>query len=155
MADYQCYENFLAESIAPLILRCIGEFNYLMAPVTTFGKNILPRVAEKLVISQLIDIIEVVDEKNYRRLIYTGNPIVTACLQDRKQVITVSSTAFSLTVITAQSILIRKIAHIPLIIFKELRAQDRPELSSAEIVISGGRRLQSKENFKRLINAVD
>ncbi|CAN7947790.1 unnamed protein product, partial [Ixodes hexagonus] len=159
-ADHQCYEHFLAESIAPLILDCAEEFNYLMAPATTFGKNILPRVAARLGVSQVSDVIEVVDEKNYRRPIYAGNAIATVCSQDEKQVITVRSTAFSPAVITTQPVSIRKIAYTvhnshSVFMHEELHAQDRPELSSAEIVISGGRGLQSKENFERLMKIAD
>ncbi|AAO90630.1 electron transfer flavoprotein subunit alpha/FixB family protein [Coxiella burnetii] len=160
LADDKAYEHFLAESIAPLVLHCFSEFNYVMAPATTFGKNILPRVAAKLGASQISDVIKIVDEKTYCRPIYAGNAIATVQSEDKKQIITVRSTAFNPAALADYSAPIREIEFTvenphSIFVHEERQGQDRPELSSAEIVISGGRGLQNKENFDRLIRIAD
>ena len=160
LADHAVYEHPLAESIAPLVLHCAKDVTHILAPATTFGKNILPRVAALLDVSQVSDVIEVVDKQTYRRPIYAGNAIATVQSSDAVQLLTVRMTAFAaakggsgqatLTPIdfVAENTLSRFVA-------AELHGSGRPELSSAELVISGGRGLQNKENFERLVALAD
>ena len=156
LKDDKVYEHFLAESVAPLVLQCFSEFNYLLVPATTFGKNILPRVAAKLGISQISDIIQIIDEKTYCRAVYSGNAIATVQSHDAKQLMTVRSAAFNLASFSNCSVPIHKITFTvenlhSVFIDATRNSQDRPELSTAEIIISGGRGLQNKKNFDRLI----
>lgn len=156
LADHEAYQHLLAESFAPLIVHCAKDVTHIFAPATTFGKNILPRVAALLDVAQVSDIIEVVDRQTYRRPIYAGNAIATVKSSDPVQVVTVRSTAFEpATVGSTQAKLttIDFIAenNVSTFISEELHGSDRPELTSADIVVSGGRGLQTKENFERLV----
>ena len=159
-ADHEVYQHPLAESITPLILECAQSATYILAPATTFGKNTLPRVAAKLGVSQVSDIIEVVDECTYRRPIYAGNAIATVQSKDAVQVITVRSSAFEAASDGSQVAPVNVIGFIAdnqssTFLREELHLSDRPELSSAQIVISGGRGLQTKESFERLMKIAD
>ena len=160
LANQECYQNFLAESITPLLTHYAGEFNYFLAPATTFGKNILPRLAGKLNIAQISDVIAILDRKTYQRPIYAGNAIVTVFSEDTVQVLTIRPTAFLPCELNQKSAPIEQIKFskkndLSIFISREHYPKDRPELASAEIVISGGRGLKNKENFERLVKIAD
>lgn len=156
LADHEVYRYPLAESFTPLILQCAKEVSHLLAPATTFGKNILPRVAASLNVGQVSDIIEVVDQQTYKRPIYAGNAIATVKSADSIQVITVRSSAFKTAIKGSSKADLINIDFVvdnkfSTFVSEELHGSDRPELSSADIVVSGGRGLQNKENFERLM----
>ena len=160
LADHEVYQHFLAESITPLILSCATSMTHILAPATTFGKNTMPRVAAKLAVSQISEVSDVVDERTYRRPIYAGNAIATVRSNDSVQVITVRSSAFEAALDGSQSAAVSCIDFIAdnqcsSFVSEEMHQSDRPELSSADIVISGGRGLQNKENFERLMRIAD
>ena len=158
-ADVACYQHFLAESMADLILEIAGDYDYLLAPATTFGKNIMPRVAALLDVGQISDITQVIDAETFVRPIYAGNALATVKSLDAKKVITVRPTGFAAAQINAsqqapvQAIDYQTDKALSSFINTEASASERPQLADARIVISGGRGLGSAENFK-LIEAL-
>ncbi len=158
VADAPQFEHGLAEEVAALIVPLMGSYDVFVAPATSSGKNIAPRVAAALDVMQISDITRVVSKDTFERPIYAGNAIQTVQSPEAKKVITVRISAFpsapeggsaSIEAITAP-------AAVGLSSFAtaELTMSDRPELASARIVISGGRGLQSGENFKTLLEPV-
>jgi len=159
-ADNEIYQHPLAERIAPLVVSVSKDASHILAPATTFGKNILPRVAALLNVGQVSDIVEVVDQNTYRRPIYAGNAIETLRSNDQQQVITVRTTAFDPVLIADNTAEITPIDFTTdnqqsKFVSEEKNASDRPELSSATIVISGGRGLKDKKTFERLTAIAD
>lgn len=160
LADHEAYRYPLAESFTPLILQCSNDVTHILAPATTFGKNILPRVAASLDSAQISDIIEVVDQQTYRRPIYAGNAIATVKLTAAVQLVTVRAAAFEAATAGAKQAQITPVNFIAdndlsAFVNEESHASDRPELTSADIVVSGGRGLQNKENFTRLMKIAE
>ena len=158
VADDAAYAHPLAEELAPLMASLVGDYDALLAPATTSGKNVMPRVAAELDVSQISDIIAVIDENTFQRPIYAGNAIATVQSSDAKKVITVRGTAFDKAVAEGGSATIEAIsagpsAGISSFVGAELSSSDRPELTSAKIIISGGRGMGSGENFA-IIEAV-
>ena len=152
------YENFLAENLAPLIVKLADKYSHIIASANTFGKNFMPRVAAMLDTSQVSDVIKIKSSDTFIRPIYAGNAFVTVKSNDKKKCITIRSTSFDPASTSGGSAQIEKIeaSDIPNIskfIKKEETKSERPELGTARIVISGGRGMQSGENFK-LINAI-
>ena len=150
------FENQLAESVTPVIVNIADQYSHLLAPATTFGKNIMPRVAALLDISQISDIIKIESEDTFIRPIYAGNALATIKSMDVKKIITIRPTSFDPAPTSGGNAVIEKITHSEKqtkseFIKREESNSDRPELSTARIVISGGRGLQSSENFS-LIN---
>jgi electron transfer flavoprotein alpha subunit len=160
VADHQCYDHQLAENVAPLISKLATDYAYILAPATTFGKNIMPRVAALLDVAQVSDVIKIVDQNTYVRPIYAGNALATVQSQDPYKIITVRTTAFAnaktgsnsapiencnLTFDNAKT---RFVKH-------ELSTSARPELTAARVIVSGGRGMQSGENFKLLEQLAD
>ncbi len=159
-ADHADYEHPLAERLTPLILQCWNSATHLLAPATTFGKNLMPRVAGKLGVAQVSDVTAILDERTYQRPIYAGNAIATVRSEDPIQVITVRTTAFPAAEIAQHAAKITPVNFAAenqqsRFIRQELHGADRPELTSADIVISGGRGLQTKENFERLMKIAE
>ena len=155
MADGAAYENALAENVAPLVVSLAGEYTHVLAPATSNGKNIMPRVAALLDVSQVSDITAVVDSNTFERPIYAGNAIATVQSSDAKKVLTIRPTAYKLADTSDTGCEVEKInpENIPNIseyISEELTKSDRPELTSAKIIISGGRGMQNGENFELL-----
>jgi electron transfer flavoprotein alpha subunit len=158
VADATHLGHGLAEEVAEVILSLAGSYSAIVAPATASGKNILPRVAAMLDVMQISDIIKVVAPDTFERPIYAGNAIQTVQSTDAKKVITVRTSAFqaagtggSASVEEAQA------ASDPaLSSFKgqEIAHSDRPELTSAKIIISGGRSLASEENFTKYIEPI-
>ena len=160
LADNAVYEHPLPERIAPLIKQLAESATHILAPATTFGKNIMPRAAALLDVGQVSDVIEVIDQQTYKRPIYAGNAIETVKSLDSLQVITVRSTAFEPVVLGEATANISRVDYTSdnqqsQFVSEEKHVSDRPELSSAEIVISGGRGLQNKETFDRLTAIAD
>jgi electron transfer flavoprotein alpha subunit len=158
VADAPQLANQLAEELAPLIVGLAGSYDAILASATASGKNVLPRVAAALDVAQISEIIKVVAPDTFERPIYAGNAIQTVQSADPKKVITVRTASFQ-AVGSGGSAPIETIsapaaAGISTFDKAELSKSDRPELTSARIIISGGRGMQSGENFKKYIEPV-
>lgn len=156
LADNPAFANALAENIAPLVVELAGNYSHIIAPATTTGKNFLPRVAALLDVSMVSDITAVVDEKTFERPIYAGNAIATVQSVEDKIVLSVRGTAFDSAPATGGSASIESVSvggdsGKSSFVGEELAKSDRPELTSANIVVSGGRALASGENFTKYI----
>lgn len=159
VADQETYKNSLAENLGNLVVELSEGYSHILAPATTNGKNFMPRVAAKLDVSQISDISSVISEDTFERPIYAGNCIATVQNSDSKKVITVRTTAFdaaqndgSAEVVDLQE------SHnlgISEFIKEEIAESDRPELTSADVIISGGRGMQNGDNFKILESVAD
>ncbi len=151
--DDPIYKNFLAEDLGNLVASIAEGFNYILAPATTFGKNFLPRVAAKLDVQQISDIISVEDADTFKRPIYAGSCIATVKSNDSVKVITVRTTAFDASPMTDSSVTVNTGDVVDSLnnanfVSDEIAESDRPELTAAEVIVSGGRALGSSENFK-------
>jgi electron transfer flavoprotein alpha subunit len=157
-ADAPQFAHQLAEEMAALIVGLMGNYNAVVAPSTASGKNILPRVAAVLDVMQISDVIKVVAANTFERPIYAGNAIQTVESADPKKVITVRTTAFPAVAATGaapvESLSAPAAAGLASFERAEIQKSDRPELTAAKIIISGGRGLQSGENFKTYIEPV-
>jgi len=156
LADNSAYEHQLAENVAPLVADLMGHHDAFLAPATTTGKNIAPRVAALLDVMQVSDIISVEGERTFTRPIYAGNAIATVESSDPKLVITVRGTAFEKASAEGGSASIEDVAgpgDAGLSNFVSLDAEEseRPELTSAKVIVSGGRALKDGETFEKLI----
>ncbi|MBT6565947.1 MAG: electron transfer flavoprotein subunit alpha/FixB family protein [Candidatus Puniceispirillum sp.] len=154
------YAHGLAENLAPLIVKLAGDFSHLMSPATTTGKNVMPRVAAMLDVMQISDIIKVENDTTFQRPIYAGNALATISSSEAIKVITVRSTAFEAVAATGGSAAIETIdadadAGLSSYVKSELSSSERPELTSAPIVISGGRGMQDGSNFAMLEKVAD
>jgi electron transfer flavoprotein alpha subunit len=158
LADAPQYAHQLAEEVAGLIVGLMPAYDALVAPSTASGKNILPRVAAQLDVMQISDIVKVLSPDTFERPIYAGNALQTVQTSDKKKVITVRTTAFAAVGATGTAPIETVSAPAPagLSTFEkaEIQKSDRPELTAAKIIISGGRGLQSGENFKKYIEPV-
>jgi electron transfer flavoprotein alpha subunit len=145
----------LAEETAAAVLPLMANYTVLLAPATTMGKNVLPRVAAMLDVAQISDIIEVKSPNTFVRPIYAGNALQTVETSDKTIVATVRTTAFASAGEGGSAPIeeIKPVAPVSLSSFEgsEISVSERPELTSARIVVSGGRGMQSGENFKKLI----
>ncbi len=159
VAEAAHLKDKLAEELAALIVPLMENYEVLVAPATAVGKNVLPRVAAMLDVMQISDITKVVSADTFERPIYAGNAVQTVKSDEPKKVITVRTSAFAGSGEAAAPAPIETIdapASVGLSTFEsaELTQSDRPELASARIVISGGRGMQSGENFEKLIDPV-
>ena len=153
--DDDSFNNILAENLTQLILNVSGDYEYFLAAATTTGKNVMPRLAAKLDVSQISEIIAIEGPDTFIRTIYAGNAIATVQTSDPKKVLTVRPTAFKAAAMGSSECEISKIdaENMPSIsefIGEELTKSDRPELTSAKTIISGGRGMQNGENFELL-----
>jgi len=160
LADNAAYEHQLAENVSLLIAELAASYDNILAPDTSNGKNTMPRVAALLDVAQISDIIEVVSADTFKRPIYAGNVIATVQSSDAKKVITVRSTGFDGVPADGGSATIETVdavhdAGISSFVSEEVAVSDRPELTAASIVISGGRGMQNGENFKLLEGIAD
>ena len=151
--DDPIYKNFVAEDLGHLVASIAEGFNYILAPATTFGKNFLPRVAAKLDVQQISDIISVEDADTFKRPIYAGSCIATVKSNDSVKVITVRTTAFDASPMTDSSVTVNSGDVVDSLnnanfVSDEIAESDRPELTAAEVIVSGGRALGSSENFQ-------
>ena len=156
LADDAAYANALPENVAPLVADLMGSHDAFVAPATTTGKNIAPRVAALLDVMQLSDILSVEGDKTFTRPIYAGNAIATVTSSDEKLVITVRGTAFDKAAAEGGSAGIEAVsgagdAGLSSFVSEEIAKSDRPELTSAKIIVSGGRALGSSEKFEEVI----
>jgi electron transfer flavoprotein alpha subunit len=159
LADAPAYEHAVAEPLAALIVSLAGPYDAIVAPATTTGKNVMPRVAALLDVMQVSDIIKVEAPDTFQRPIYAGNAIQTVKSHDAKKVITVRTAAFQATAAGASAAPIEDVAAaadpaLSSFVGEELSKSDRPELTAAKIIISGGRAMQSRENFTKYIEPV-
>ena len=158
LADAGAYEHMLAEPTAALLVSLAGPYDAIVAPSTTTMKNIMPRVAALLDVMQLSDITKVVGPDTFERLIYAGNAVQTVRSKDVKKVITVRTTAFQAAPDGGSAPVEPAAAAadpgLSAFVGEELSKSERPELTSARIIISGGRAMQSRENFTKYIEPV-
>ena len=158
VAESPAYEHQLAEPLAALIVSLAGSYDAVVAPATTNGKNTMPRVAALLDVMQISDITKVLGPDTFERPVYAGNAIQTVKSADAKKVITVRTSTFqaageggSAPIEAAQAAADPGLSSF---VGEELSKSDRPELTSARIIISGGRAMQSRENFTKYIEPV-
>lgn len=158
VVEGDAYEHHLAEPMADLILSLAGEYDAILAPATTNGKNILPRVAAKLDVMQISDIMAVDAPDTFKRPIYAGNAIQTVQSTDAKKVITVRTASFNAAgeggSAAIETVGAGADAGISSFVGEEIAESDRPELASARVIISGGRALGSEEKFNEVITPV-
>ena len=156
LADDAAYANALAENIAPLIAGLAEGYDAIVFPATTTGKNVAPRVAALLDVAQISDILSVEGPKTFTRPIYAGNAIATVESSDAKLVITVRGTAFEKAATSGGSATVESVAAtgdsgLSSFVGAELAKNERPELTSAKIIVSGGRALKDGDTFQKLI----
>ncbi|CAN7342156.1 MULTISPECIES: electron transfer flavoprotein subunit alpha/FixB family protein [Duganella] len=155
VADAAYFADGLAENIAEQVLALAGSYSHILAPATAYGKNILPRVAAKLDVAQISEITKVDSPDTFERPIYAGNAIAYVQSSDKIKVITVRSTGFDAAAATGGSAATETVAAVADIgksafVGRELAKSDRPELTAAKIIVSGGRGMGSGEAFKIL-----
>ena len=158
-ANNKCYENQLAESVAPLVAELGKSYSHILAPATTTGKNLLPRVAALLDVAQISDIIDIKSDDTFVRPIYAGNALATVKSSDPIKVITVRTTSFpdaemfgSATIETSNFAVDQSSSKF---VGEKLSQSERPELTSASVIISGGRGMQDGDNFILLEKVAD
>jgi len=160
VADDAAYEHALAENVAPLIVELMGHHDAFVAPATSHGKNIAPRVAALLDVMQISDILSVESEDTFTRPTYAGNAIATVKSSDAKKVITVRGTAFDKASAEGGSATVETVSAaggasgdrgISSFVGAEIAKLERPELTSAKVIVSGGRALKDSETFQQYI----
>jgi electron transfer flavoprotein alpha subunit len=160
VADAPQLANQLAEELAPLIVGLAGSYDAILAPANASGKNVLPRVAAALDVQQISEIVGVVSDDTFERPIYAGNAIATVQSGDKVKVMTVRATAFDPVAAEGGSAAVEKIdpADLPGLtsyVGSEISKSERPELTAARIIISGGRGMQNGANFAMLERVAD
>ena len=154
------YENFTAENFAPAIVKLAGNYSHIVCSANTFGKNLMPRIAAHLDTSQVSDIIKVISPDTFLRPIYAGNAFATVKTNDAKKCITIRPTSFEPCESSGGNAVIEKgeageeFSNTKFIKREEIKS-DRPELGTARIVVSGGRGMQSGDNFKLITEVAD
>ena len=160
LADNPAYGHGLAENLALLVTQLAGDYSHVMTSHSTMGRNFLPRVAALLDVAQISDIQEVVSEDTFKRPIYAGNAIATVKSNDAKKVVSVRGTSYDPVPAEGGSASIEEVstvqdAGISSWVKDDIVASERPELTSARVIISGGRGMQNGENFKLLDGIAD
>ncbi|MGE8063448.1 electron transfer flavoprotein subunit alpha/FixB family protein [Pseudomonas sp. NPDC089547] len=160
VADNAAYAHVLPENVAPLIKELASSYSHVLAPATTNGKNILPRVAALLDVDQISEIISVESADTFKRPIYAGNAIATVQSSASVKVITVRTTGFDPVAAEGGAAAVEAVgaahnAGISAFVGEELAKSDRPELTAAKIVVSGGRGMGNGDNFKHLYSLAD
>jgi electron transfer flavoprotein alpha subunit len=160
IADDAAYANEIAENAAPLIAKLAAGFDHILAAATTSGKNIMPRVAALLDVQQISDISAIEGPDTFVRPIYAGNALATVKTSDAKKVLTVRATGFDAVAAEGGSAAIEDVAaeaasDLAAFVGQELTKSERPELTSAKVIISGGRGMQSGDNFHLLEEVAD
>ena len=159
VADDASFSDGLAENIAPLIASIAGNYSHVLAPATTYGKNILPRASALLDVQQISDISGIESEDTFIRPIYAGNAMATVRSTDALKLITVRTTAFDAVgmdgAATVEAVSGGGDAGLSKFVGEELTRSERPELTTADIIVSGGRGMQSSENFVLLEKLAD
>jgi electron transfer flavoprotein alpha subunit len=158
LADGDNYQHLLAEPLAALIVALAPSYEALVAAATTTGKNVMPRVAALLDVMQVSDIVKVIAPDTFERLIYAGNALQTVRSTDKIKVITVRTSTFQATgeggAAAIEAVMPAADPGLSSFVGEELSRSERPELTSARIIISGGRAMQSRENFAKYIEPV-
>jgi electron transfer flavoprotein alpha subunit len=158
LADGAPYEHALAEPLAALIVSLAGAYDAIVAPATTSGKNVMPRVAALLDVMQVSDVSKVVGPDTFERPVYAGNAIQTVKAKDAKKVLTIRTSTFQAAgeggSAPVETVTAPADPGISSFVGEELSKSDRPELTSAKIIISGGRAMQSRDNFAKYIEPV-
>ena len=152
------YQNYLPENLAPLVTKLSEKYDHIVASANTFGKNFMPRVAAALDVSQISDIIKVNETDTFVRPIYAGNAFATVKSNDKKKCVTIRPTSFESAPKTGGTASVEKVEAVDVpnfskFIKREETKSERPELGTARVVISGGRGMESGDNFK-LITAI-
>jgi len=159
VADAPHYANQLAENVAALVVSVAGGYSHILAPATAAGKNTLPRVAALLDVAQLSDVIKVESPDTFVRPIYAGNVLATVQSSDKVKVMTVRGTAFPAAATggsaSVEAVAVAADAGVSSFVGQQLTKSDRPELTAAKIIISGGRGMGNGENFKLLEDVAD
>ena len=160
VVDNEKLKNPIAENIEPIVLSVADNYTHILAPATTFGKNIFPRIAVKLDIAQVSDVIKIISSDTFMRPIYAGNAIATVKSNDKTKIITIRPTSFDPVETSGGSGIVENLSFETQtinveFIEREESQSERPELSTARVVISGGRGLQSADNFKLLNEIAD
>ena len=160
LVDDPAYEHDLPENLSPLVESLAERYSHVLAPASTFGKSLLPRVAARLDVQQISDISDIESSDTFVRPIYAGNALATVQSTDSVKLITIRTTAFDAAPTEGGDAAIEKIEAVPCpalaeFLGQELTPSERPELTSAGIVISGGRGMQSGENFAMLERIAD
>lgn len=155
VADAAHLESQLAENVAALVVATAGDYTHLFAPATTFGKNMMPRVAALLDVAQISDIVEVVGEDTFVRPIYAGNAMAKVKSADAVKVVTVRTTAFDAAgeggTAAVEALDAGADTGLTRLVGRELTKSERPELAGARIIVSGGRGLGSSDNYHQLL----
>jgi electron transfer flavoprotein alpha subunit len=156
LADDAAYGHALAENVAPLIAELMSGYDAFVAPATTTGKNIAPRVAALLDVMQVSEVLSIESADTFTRPIYAGNAIATVKSSDVKKVLTIRGTAFDKAAAEGGNASVETVsgkgdAGLSSFVSAEIAKSERPELTSAKIIVSGGRALQNSENFHSLI----
>ena len=159
-ADDAAYGNGLAEPVSDLLVSLAGDYEHIVAPATNSAKNILPRVAAMLDVMVITDVTAVVDGNTFERPIYAGNALATVQSSDSIKVITVRSTAFAEAAAEGGSASIEAVdtvidQNIASFVSEELAVSERPSLTAASVIVSGGRGMQSGDNFVLLEKVAD
>lgn len=160
VADAAEYAHAIAENVAPLVVKLASGYGHVLAPATTFGKNLMPRVAALLDVAQLSDVIGIEGSDTFIRPIYAGNAIATVRSSDAVKILTVRGTAFEAAAADGGGASVETAdatgdAGLSKFLGQELSKSERPELTSARIIVSGGRGMQSGENFVLLEKLAD
>lgn len=159
VADNAALEHQLAENMADLVVDLVGDYSHIFAAATTTGKNFMPRVAALLDKVQISDIIEVIDENTFKRPIYAGNAIATVQSSEDKHIVTVRSSAFDVAgeqaPVAVSSFDAVKENALSSFVSQQETESERPELTAADVIISGGRGMQNGENFALLNGIAD
>ena len=160
LADNAAYENQLAENVSLAVADVAAGYDAVLASATANGKNVMPRVAALLDVAQISDITAIIDADTFERPIYAGNVIATVKTSDAKKVITIRTTAFDAVPAEGGSASVQAVngahdAGVSSFIGEEVAVSDRPELTSASVVISGGRGMQNGDNFSMLEGIAD
>jgi electron transfer flavoprotein alpha subunit len=159
IADDAAYANQLAENLADLVLSLADNYSHIVASATTTGKNFMPRVAALLDVAQISEIIDVIDSDTFKRPIYAGNAIATVKSLDSKKVITVRASSFDIAQeqapVAVTSVTGKGSVGLSEFVSEEQTESERPELTAAPVVISGGRGMQNGENFALLNGIAD
>lgn len=160
LADDETLRHPLAELLTPLVVGLAGDYSHILAPATTFGKNLMPRVAALLDVAQISDVIAIESADRFQRPIYAGNAIATVESSDPVKIITVRTTAFAAaeesgTPVEIDAVDIPPAGQTSKFVDTELSRSERPELTAARVVISGGRGMQNGENFVLLERVAD
>jgi electron transfer flavoprotein alpha subunit len=158
LAEGPAYEHALAEPLAALIVSLAGSYDAIAAPATNNGKNVMPRVAALLDVMQVSDVIKIVSPDTFERPVYAGNAIQTVKSQDAKKVLTIRTSTFQAAgeggSAPVEAVAAAADPGVSSFVGEELSKSDRPELTSAKIIVSGGRAMQSRENFAKYIEPV-